>query len=325
MRPAVSSPSHSFQLRQQPLHLAQLAFYAVQAALHVVHLPLGPVFRDLPADNGRSAAGVYPNAALPRYIDWYTTEVCAMTRSVRSRKSSARRPAFRHPGNYFVSIAERAKKSVISIRAQLRSPKPMRTGSFFSPFFWPDEEEESTTESVGTGFIIRRDGYILTSEHVVHDAESIQVKLHNGSKYPAELVWSDVTRDIAVLRIHAGKPLRPLPLGSSAKTKVGELVISVGNPLGLEHTITTGVISAKNRQMSSTRNKKVYEDILQTDCAINPGNSGGPIINLNGQAIGMNAFVVKDNQGLGFAIGIDSIKDRIGRYLTSARRSGSGS
>ncbi|KIL41082.1 hypothetical protein SD70_09820 [Gordoniibacillus kamchatkensis] len=241
-----------------------------------------------------------------------------MKRIAVSSKSPVRRPAFRHPGNYFVPIAERAKRSVISIRAKLRSPKPRRLNAFWPSLSWPfDEEEDSATESVGTGFIIHRDGYILTSEHVVHDAESIQVKLHSGSKYPAQLVWSDPTRDIAVLRIHAGKALRPLPLGSSAATKVGEMVISVGNPLGLEHTITTGVVSAKNRQMSSIRNKKVYEDILQTDCAINPGNSGGPVINLNGQAIGMNAFVVKDNQGLGFAIGIDSIKSRIGRFLTS--------
>jgi serine protease Do len=228
-------------------------------------------------------------------------------------KAKSRRPAHRHPGNYFVPIAERAKRSVISIRARLRSTRPRRAG--VSPFGWPFGAEEETAESVGTGFIVRSDGYILTSEHVVHDAEAIQVKLHNGDKYPAELVWSDATRDLAVLRIRARTPLRPLPLGSSATTKVGEMVISVGNPLGLEHTITTGVVSAKNRQMTSARNRKVYEDILQTDCAINPGNSGGPVINLNGQAIGMNAFVVKDNQGLGFAIGIDSIKHRIGRFL----------
>jgi serine protease Do len=188
------------------------------------------------------------------------------------------------------------------------------------------EEEEASTESVGTGFIIRKDGYILTSEHVVHDAEAIQVKLHNGNQYPAQLVWSDAVRDLAVLRIRTGKALTPLPLGSSATTKVGEMVISVGNPLGLEQTITTGVISAKNRQMASSRNRKIYEDILQTDCAINPGNSGGPVINLNGQAIGMNAFVVKDNQGLGFAIGIDSIKNRISRFLDQAlgRKPGTG-
>lgn len=225
------------------------------------------------------------------------------------------RPAHRHPGNYFVPIAERAKKSVISIRAKLKTPKKERISSLFPSFGWPYEEEEALTESVGTGFIIRKDGYILTSEHVVHDAETIQVKLHNGNRYAAQLVWSDTIRDLAVLRIRAGRALVPLPLGSSTSTKVGEMVISVGNPLGLEHTITTGVISAKNRQMASSRSKKVYEDILQTDCAINPGNSGGPVINLNGQAIGMNAFVVKDNQGLGFAIGIDSIKNRISRFL----------
>lgn len=244
-----------------------------------------------------------------------------MTQSAGSSKTRVRKPAFRHPGNYFVPIAERAKRSVISIRAKLKSPKTQRISAFWPQLAWPyDDEVESTTESVGTGFIIHSDGYILTSEHVVHDAESIQVKLHNGNKYPAQVVWSDATRDIAVLRIHAGKQLRPLPLGSSASTKVGEMVISVGNPLGLEHTITTGVVSAKNRQMSSVRNRKIYDEILQTDCAINPGNSGGPVINLNGQAIGMNAFVVKDNQGLGFAIGIDSIKSRISRFLTSSRR-----
>ncbi|MFC0212503.1 S1C family serine protease [Paenibacillus chartarius] len=231
------------------------------------------------------------------------------------RRTRANRPAYRHPGNMFVPIAQQAKRSVISIRAQLRPAKPQRSGSFAIPFGWPYADDAATTESVGTGFIIRSDGYILTSEHVVHNAESIQIKLYNGDKYAAELIWCDPVRDIAVLRIRASKPLPAMPLGSSGKTKVGELVISVGNPLGLEHTITTGIVSAKNRRMASTKNKKLYEDILQTDCAIHPGNSGGPVINLNGQAIGMNAFVVKDNHGLSFAIGMDCIKQHIRSFL----------
>jgi serine protease Do len=239
-----------------------------------------------------------------------------MKRQTAGKRSPGKRPAYKHPGNFFVPIVEKAKPSVISIKAAIRSPNGRQLNSFLYPFLWSDEDSTISTESVGSGFVIHRDGYILTSEHVVHDAEAIEVKLHSGEKYRARVVWSDPNRDLAVLRIAAGKKtLRPLPLGSSSRSRVGEMVISVGNPLGLEHTITTGVISAKNRQMANTKNKKIYEDVIQTDCAINPGNSGGPLINLNGQVIGMNAFVVKDNQGLGFAIGIDSIRNRIGRFL----------
>lgn len=153
----------------------------------------------------------------------------------------------------------------------------------------------------------------LTSEHVIHNAQQITVKLYSGEQRLAKVVWSDEKRDLAVLQIPTRKRLTPLPLGSSEESRVGEFVISVGNPMGLDHTVTKGIISAKNRPVRIAG--KLYEDIIQTDCAINPGNSGGPLINLNGEVVGMNAFIIKNNQGLGFAVGIDSIKAQIGKYI----------
>ena len=227
-------------------------------------------------------------------------------------KIKSRMAACDHPANYFVSIVEKAKHSVISI--ETRDKTANRQSEFLFSFLFPDtEQSSSTTKSFGTGFIVHPNGYILTSEHVIHNAGEIFVKLYSGEQRVAKVVWSDEKRDIAVLQIPTRRALTPLPIGSSAESKVGEFVISVGNPMGLEHTVTKGIISAKNRPVRIAT--KLYEDIIQTDCAINPGNSGGPLINLNGEVVGMNAFIIKNNQGLGFAVGIDSIKERVGRYL----------
>lgn len=227
-------------------------------------------------------------------------------------KIRSRMAACDHPGNYFVPIVERAKHSVISIETHDRVAS--RHSDFLFSFLFPQTDQvPSRTKSFGTGFIIHPNGYILTSEHVIHHAEQILVKLYSGEQRTAKVVWSDEKRDLAVLQISTRKPLPPLPIGSSRESKVGELVLSIGNPMGLEHTVTKGIISAKNRPVRISN--KLYEDIIQTDCAINPGNSGGPLINLNGEVVGMNAFIIKNNQGLGFAVGIDSIKERIPKYL----------
>lgn len=227
--------------------------------------------------------------------------------SVRSRNL-----ACDHPGNYFVPIVERAKHSVISIETRDRAAA-RQSDFLFSFLFPPTQETSGRTKSFGTGFIIHPNGYILTSEHVVHNAEEIIVKMFSGEQRKAKMIWSDEKRDLAVLQIQTRRSLVPLPLGSSADSKVGEFVLSIGNPMGLEHTVTKGIISAKNRPVRISN--KLYEDIIQTDCAINPGNSGGPLINLHGEVIGMNAFIIKNNQGLGFAVGIDAIKERIPKYL----------
>ena len=242
-----------------------------------------------------------------------------MKRKTSGKIASAVRPAYRHPGNFFVPIVEKAKHGVVALRSKSESRSARPFNDFLFSLLFPEEEDESPRESMGTGFIIHPDGYILTSEHIIHGAEEIRVKLYDGRRSTAKVVLKDERRDWGVIKIPAMGRLRPLPIGSSAQSRVGEMVISIGNPLGLDHTITTGVISAKNRQIRLTNSDKLYEDIIQTDCAINPGNSGGPLINMNGQVIGMNAFVVKDNQGLGFAIGIDSIKKRISPYLPRRR------
>ncbi|RKD27011.1 serine protease [Ammoniphilus oxalaticus] len=229
--------------------------------------------------------------------------------STRFRSKTA---ACNHPGNYFVPIVEKAKHSVISIETKDKATN--RQSEFLFSFLLPNSDQNtSATRSFGTGFITHPNGYILTSEHVVSQAKEIMVKLYSGEQRTAKIVWSDPKRDLAVLQIPTRRPLPPLPIGSSEESKVGEFVISVGNPMGLEHSVTKGIISAKNRPVRIS--SKLYEDIIQTDCAINPGNSGGPLINLNGEVVGMNAFIIKNNQGLGFAVGIDSIKQRVGKFL----------
>lgn len=223
------------------------------------------------------------------------------------KKSSSYRPY----GNHFVRLFQKARRSVISIRTVKRTdPNTSR----FS-FLFPIEEEDTEVLGIGAGFIIHRNGMILTNEHVIRDAEELAVKLFNGKRYHGKVIWSDSSYDIALIQTNARKPFLPLPLGSSKKSKVGELVMSIGNPLGLEHSISTGVISGKNRALAFSNTDKAFDDIIQTDCAINPGSSGGPLMNLKGEVIGMNAFVAKDNHGLGFAIGIDGIRKKIAPYL----------
>jgi serine protease Do len=228
--------------------------------------------------------------------------------------NQTRKPSYLHPANFFVPIVEKAKPAIVSITTddQLNNPSVRDIlHQFFFPTF-PSQERE-VRHSFGTGFIIHPSGFILTSEHVIHNAKNIEVSLIDGKSKRAKLIWSDVKRDLALIQIAHRAPLPILPLGSSQEAQVGELVISIGNPLGLENTVTTGVISAKNRPVQISG--KIYEDIIQTDAAINPGNSGGPLINMNGEAIGMNAFIIRDNHGLGFAIGIDSIKPFINKLL----------
>jgi serine protease Do len=233
-------------------------------------------------------------------------------RGKRPAGKSMSYPAYRHAGNYFVRIFRKARKGVVFIRA-VKEYGPEESAPPYS-YFYPGEPEPNVAAvGIGTGFIIRRDGLILTSEHVVNRPRQIYVKLYNGRIYEGRLVWSDEDHDIALVRIHAPVRLTPLPLGSSGASKVGEIVMSIGNPLGLENSITSGIISRKHDSISISGIE--MNDLIQTDCAINPGSSGGPLINLRGQVIGMNAFMAKNKNGLGFALGIDGIKARIRSFL----------
>lgn len=218
-----------------------------------------------------------------------------------------------HPANYFVEIVERVKNSIISIETQDYSEQRFIDDSLFSFFFPRINDHDFKTRSFGTGFIIHPSGYILTNEHIVSNARNITIRLASNIVRPGTIVWTDPQRDLAVLKVDTFRPLKPVTLGTSKNTKVGEWVLAIGNPLGLDNTVTVGVISAKNRTIRTANH--IYEDVIQTDAAINPGNSGGPLFNINGEVIGMNAAIVRNSQSIGFAISIDSIKPKIMRYL----------
>lgn len=163
----------------------------------------------------------------------------------------------------------------------------------------------------GSGVIIDPKGYILTNNHVIENAQRIEVTLSNGNKWPGNLVGTDPYNDLAIIRIDApSEQLQTLPLGSSQDLQVGQKVIAIGNPFGLQQTLTTGIISSLGRTIRSEQGQEM-EDLIQTDAAINPGNSGGPLLDSEGRIIGLNTVIVSPSGGsvgIGFAIPVDTIK-----------------
>jgi serine protease Do len=186
---------------------------------------------------------------------------------------------------------------------------------FFGPHFQPRQRmpKKFRQRGQGSGFIISKDGYILINNHVVGEADLIKVKLADGREFKAKVIGTDPQSDVAVIKIDA-TDLPVLRLGDSDKIEVGEWVIAIGNPFGLSHTVTVGVVSAKGRSRIGIND---YEDFIQTDAAINPGNSGGPLVNIHGEAIGMNTAIFSRSggyMGIGFAIPINmakAIKDQL--------------
>ncbi|MHB1125761.1 MAG: S1C family serine protease [Bacillota bacterium] len=161
---------------------------------------------------------------------------------------------------------------------------------------------------MGSGFVISKDGYILTNEHVVHGATDIEVTVVGFDKpFKAKVTGSDYDLDLALLKITAPSDLPYLNLGDSNETEVGNWVIAIGNPYGLDHTVTVGVISAKGRPVSVE--DREYKNLLQTDASINPGNSGGPLLDLQGQVIGINTAINAQAQGIGFAIPTSTVNE----------------
>ena len=172
-------------------------------------------------------------------------------------------------------------------------------GDFFEDFFGAVPDRELKQRSLGTGFIIDKSGLIITNNHVVERADEIKVKLSDNREFKAAVIGRDPKTDLALIKISS--PFKKLPvllLGDSDKIRVGDWVLAIGNPFGLEHTVTKGIISATGRVIGSGP----YDNFLQTDTPINPGNSGGPLINLRGEVVGINTAIVPGGQGLGFAI-----------------------
>jgi len=178
----------------------------------------------------------------------------------------------------------------------------------FERFFGPLPKRPFKQRSLGSGFIINRDGYILTNNHVIENADEIVVKLENEKEYKAKVIGRDPKTDIAVIKIDGASDLVPATLGNSDQLRVGEWVMSIGNPFGLEHSVTAGIVSAKGRFIGQGS----YDQFIQTDAAINPGNSGGPLINLSGEVVGINTAIFSrsgGNIGIGFAIPVNVAKD----------------
>ena len=190
-------------------------------------------------------------------------------------------------------VAESVSSSVVSIQVEVS--RPMNNGM---PSFFGGQGPGGIIRGGGSGVILRSNGYIQTNNHVVHEANRIDVRLRNGKSYPATLVGADSATDLAMLKIDA-RGLPQAEFASSEKARVGQFVIAIGSPFGLDYTVTTGVLSAKGRGGIGANE---IEDYLQTDASINPGNSGGPLVDLQGRVLGINTMIIGRGSGIGFAI-----------------------
>src|SRR5271167_4812727 len=173
------------------------------------------------------------------------------------------------------------------------------------------------SKALGSGFIITKDGYILTNQHVVENPGTVTVTLQDGHEYKAKIVGHDEKSDVALLKIDVKHDLAVAPLGDSADLKVGEWVMAIGNPFGFDHSVTAGIVSAKGRFIPGN-----YEDFIQTDASINPGNSGGPLIDLRGNVIGVNCAIYTHtgaSMGIGFAVPIDLVKEELPQLKASGK------
>lgn len=168
----------------------------------------------------------------------------------------------------------------------------------------------------GSGFIIHESGYIVTNNHVVEDAYAISVTLADGRAFEAEVVGLDSRTDLALIRIDPPEALPVVPLGDSSELMVGDWVVAIGNPLGFDHTVTVGIVSALERRDVSPEDRQLYADFIQTDAAINPGNSGGPLLDINGHVVGVNTAVNRAANNIGFAIPVNMVKTLLPQLVT---------
>jgi len=218
----------------------------------------------------------------------------------------------------FADLAEKAGPAVVNVFTETKpKPQPQRQprmtprGTPFDDFFdqfdqFFRQQPQRRSRSLGSGFLISADGYILTNNHVVEKADVVNVKLQKGEKtFKAKVIGTDPETDLALIKIDNGGSLPYLKLGDSSKMRVGDWVVAIGNPFGLSHTVTAGIISAKGRIIGAGP----YDDFIQTDASINPGNSGGPLLNQAGDVIGINTAIVASGQGIGFAIPSSIAKD----------------
>jgi serine protease Do len=231
----------------------------------------------------------------------------------------------------FVSLSDKLSPAVVNISTTSQGETPQMGGQspfghgepreFWEPFerfFGPLPRHPFKQRSLGSGFIINRDGYILTNNHVIENADEIVVKLTNEKEYKAKVVGRDPKTDLALIKIDDAPDLTAVTLGDSDELRVGEWVMAIGNPFGLDHTVTAGIVSAKGRYIGQGS----YDNFIQTDAAINPGNSGGPLINLKGEVVGINSAIFSragGNIGIGFAIPVNLAKELLPELQTKGK------
>ncbi len=228
----------------------------------------------------------------------------------------------------FAELADQLMPSVVNISSSKTAkrraapvPQPGQPGGdlfdeFFERFFrGTPEQQPRPQQSLGSGFIISADGFILTNDHVVSGADKVKVHLSDGRNFTAEVKGLDPKLDLALLKIDTGETLPVARLGDSDTLRVGEWVMAIGNPFGLNQTVTVGIVSAKGRVIGAGP----YDNFIQTDASINPGNSGGPLFNLQGEVVGINSAIVADGQGIGFATPINAAREVLSQLREEGR------
>ncbi|MFT4606145.1 MAG: serine protease Do, partial [Rhodothermales bacterium] len=228
----------------------------------------------------------------------------------------------------FISIAESVNPAVVQIRSErvVSRPNPFENtpfGDFFNQNPDGNQGNEFRSQALGSGVIVREDGYIVTNDHVIRGADDLEVQLFDGEFYAAEVVGSDPDSDLAVIRIKADN-LTHLPYGEIQDVRVGQWVMAFGSPLSedLGNTVTSGIVSALGRTSTNLGSLNLFAQFIQTDAAINPGNSGGPLVDLRGRMIGINSAIYSrtgGNQGIGFAIPVDEVENVVEQLIEDGR------
>jgi serine protease Do len=241
--------------------------------------------------------------------------------------------AIQHGLDIFMTLADKLSPAVVNISTVQKSPtsgeRPFR--GFRSPFrerqpFGSDPFREfferffgdappQARQSLGSGFIINPQGLILTNHHVIEEADKIKVILHDEREFEAQIIGRDPKTDLALIQVQTTSPLPTVPLGNSDALRIGEWVMAIGNPFGLSHTVTAGIVSAKGRVIGAGQ----YDDFIQTDASINPGNSGGPLFNTRGEVVGINTAIIAGGTGIGFATPVNLIKELVPQLYNAGK------
>lgn len=228
----------------------------------------------------------------------------------------------------FIAVADQVRPAVVNINTEQVVARGR--GFYIDPWSdtWPPIRPYTRYQkltSLGSGFIVSPDGFILTNNHVIAGADTISVTLADDTSHPARVIGADIGNDLAIIKINVERDLPTVRLGDSDRVKVGSWAVAIGSPFGFTETVTVGVISAKGRVVKQDGGRRAMRDLLQTDAAINFGNSGGPLVNIDGEVIGINQAIFSPggtgNIGIGFAIPVNpQTKAAIDRAISSARR-----